>query len=106
MSILPNSSKEPNVPPCFDKDWRDNLGDTCYNGVCAPTIDIVYTWVNGSDPKQIEGLLAILSLSNFSELRKVKDRALELGNLTGCELFLHSLQFSLAKVQQYSRSRN
>lgn len=43
--------------PCFeDRQWTNNLGESCYQGLCAPVIDIVYTWVNGTDPKQIEGL--------------------------------------------------
>jgi hypothetical protein len=26
-----------------------------HNTLCVPEIDVVYTWVNGSDPRQIEG---------------------------------------------------
>jgi hypothetical protein len=37
-------------------DWKDNLvGKSFFNYMSYPPTDIVYTWVNGSDPRQITG---------------------------------------------------
>lgn len=37
-------------------DWKDNLvGKSFSHYLSHPPIDIVYTWVNGSDPRQITG---------------------------------------------------
>eukprot|EP01130_Rhizamoeba_saxonica_P004675 TRINITY_DN1897_c0_g2_i1.p1 TRINITY_DN1897_c0_g2~~TRINITY_DN1897_c0_g2_i1.p1 ORF type:complete len:829 (+),score=172.96 TRINITY_DN1897_c0_g2_i1:53-2488(+) len=41
----------------FKLDWQDNIGGVSYQDLlCSEPIDIVYTWVNGSDPRQIEAL--------------------------------------------------
>lgn len=38
--------------------WKDNLvGKSFFDSLAFPPIDIVYTWVNGSDPRQITGPL-------------------------------------------------
>jgi hypothetical protein len=37
-------------------DWSDNLAGVSFADSLIPEpIDIVYTWVNGSDPKQMDG---------------------------------------------------
>jgi hypothetical protein len=37
-------------------DWTDNLASTSFADSLIPEpIDIVYTWVNGSDPRQMDG---------------------------------------------------
>eukprot|EP01087_Luapelamoeba_hula_P016073 TRINITY_DN4908_c0_g2_i3.p1 TRINITY_DN4908_c0_g2~~TRINITY_DN4908_c0_g2_i3.p1 ORF type:complete len:1115 (-),score=138.63 TRINITY_DN4908_c0_g2_i3:111-3455(-) len=34
------------------RDWADNLGTQSFQeALCGPEIDVVFTWVNGSDPK-------------------------------------------------------
>lgn len=33
----------------------DNIAGKCFEGLVTPPIDVVYTWVNGSDPIQIKG---------------------------------------------------
>lgn len=36
------------------RDWGDNVvGRTLEQYLCAPEIDVVFTWVNGSDPRFI-----------------------------------------------------
>lgn len=45
----------------YTRDWTDNIaGQSYYDSLCAQPIDIVYTWVNGSDPKQIEGMYIVI----------------------------------------------
>ena len=42
--------------------WRDNIGGKSYRRYLLPEpIDIVYTWVNGSDPEHIAALKAVMN---------------------------------------------
>eukprot|EP01127_Copromyxa_protea_P003779 TRINITY_DN1356_c0_g3_i1.p1 TRINITY_DN1356_c0_g3~~TRINITY_DN1356_c0_g3_i1.p1 ORF type:complete len:957 (-),score=219.28 TRINITY_DN1356_c0_g3_i1:368-3238(-) len=66
----PGETLEPEAPCLESRNWEDNIGGSCYQGLCAPVIDIVYTWVNGSDPRMAEAL------------RRVKDALLIKQGLT------------------------
>eukprot|EP01105_Mastigella_eilhardi_P015897 TRINITY_DN363_c0_g1_i1.p1 TRINITY_DN363_c0_g1~~TRINITY_DN363_c0_g1_i1.p1 ORF type:complete len:715 (-),score=152.10 TRINITY_DN363_c0_g1_i1:452-2596(-) len=49
---------------CEDE-WYDNLGHQSYrDGLSAPAIDLVYTWVNGSDPRHVA------QLARYKEMAK------------------------------------
>lgn len=51
--------------------FEDNIaGSSSTHALCSPPIDIVYTWVNGSDPKHAAGLysLNILPVDFFGKL--------------------------------------
>jgi UDP-N-acetylglucosamine-lysosomal-enzyme len=42
----------PGCMHCSDNDFADNLVESSFEGrLCLPKVDIVYTWVNGSDPR-------------------------------------------------------
>ena len=47
--------------PRLQNKFVDNIGGRSYEEqLCTNGIDIVYTWVNGSDPRQIKGLHLLL----------------------------------------------
>ena len=45
----------------------DNIGETCVSGSKYLPIDVIYTWVNGSDPWWLE------SLARFKKEINIKD---------------------------------
>lgn len=43
---------------CRERNYLDNLaGKSFESRLCLPEVDIVYTWVNGSDPRLQAGIL-------------------------------------------------
>ena len=40
----------------FRRDWINNLAGTSFqDSLCSPEVDVVYTWVNGTDPWLMKG---------------------------------------------------
>ncbi|KAL6078212.1 N-acetylglucosamine-1-phosphate transferase subunits alpha and beta [Balamuthia mandrillaris] len=47
----------------FFRDWGNNIvGRSFEDNLCAPEIDVVYTWVNGSDPRLLEAIARTKSM--------------------------------------------
>ena len=43
---------------CNRMDYFDNIrGESFEERLCLPVFDVVYTWVNGSDPRLLAGML-------------------------------------------------
>lgn len=54
MSIYAMSRRPTRYSYC-GSDYFDNIGHTDMSDyLCYPVIDVVYTWVNGSDPKWLQ----------------------------------------------------
>ncbi|KAK5580536.1 hypothetical protein RB653_000556 [Dictyostelium firmibasis] len=54
-SLTPSNVYNQKLPILSQSYWEDNVGGKSYQNIlCSQPIDVVYTWVNGSDPKLIK----------------------------------------------------
>lgn len=61
LLLLVSPLSRPSSDPSCAAGYGDNLAGSSFEGrLCMPKIDVVYTWVNGSDPKLIEGCTLIV----------------------------------------------
>ena len=71
---------------CCRSDYFDNLVERSFEDrMCLPPVDVVYTWVNGSDPRLREALYFYRYLEEVEEYRVAKreyDAKVRLWNAT------------------------